>query len=153
MMTQKTARITNRKAYRDYHIEKTYEAGLQLKGDEVKSLRAGKGNLTGSFAKMENGEVFLHHMHINPYKYSQEEGDPVRPRKLLLHKLEIRQIDAKMSQRGYALVPLKVYFKGSHAKVEIGLGRGKNLYDKRRSLKEQQAKREVQREIGEKGKR
>ncbi|MGB2601379.1 MAG: SsrA-binding protein SmpB [Candidatus Omnitrophota bacterium] len=137
--------VTNRQAYRDFHIEKTYEAGIELFGNEVKSLRAGKANLKGSFCRIEKGEVFLSNMHVNPYEFSSEETDPVRERKLLLHKSEIKHLEVKLAQQGYALVPIKVYFKRSYAKIEIGLGIGKKLYDKRHALKEKQAKREIDR--------
>ncbi len=139
--------ISNRQALRDFSVEKGWEAGLQLCGNEVKALRAGNANLKGSFAGFERGELFLYNMHVSPYKFSREEQDPVRPRKLLLHKPEIRHLAVKVSQRGYALIPLKVYFKRGHAKVELALARGKNLYDKRAALKEQQAKREIDREL------
>ncbi len=135
--------VTNRQALRDYYIEKAYEAGLQLSGNEVKSLRAGKANLKGSFARVESDEIILHNMHISPYEYSREDYDPLRPRKLLLHKAQIKQIKVKLTQRGYTLVPLKLYFKRGYAKVELVLARGKKLYDKRRVLKEKQAKREI----------
>ncbi len=137
--------VTNRQAFRDFHIEKTFEAGVELFGDEVKSLRAGKANLKGSFCRIEKGEVFIFNMHISPYEFSSDETDPVRPRKLLLHKNEIKHLNVKLAQQGYALVPLKVYFKRGYAKVEIGLGKGKKLYDKRHALKEKQAKREISR--------
>ncbi|MFC1644151.1 SsrA-binding protein SmpB [Candidatus Omnitrophota bacterium] len=146
-MTQNKTVVTNRQALRDYHVEKVYEAGLQLKGTEVKSLRGGKANLKGSFARVENGELFLYGMHINPYEYSQEEIDPTRCRKLLLHKAQVKQLDVKSSQQGYTLVPLKVYFKRGYAKVEIALARGKRLYDKRIALKKNQAKREIERAL------
>ena len=145
----KTA-VTNRQALRDYYVEKAYEAGLQLQGNEVKSLRAGKANLKGSFARIENGQIFIYNMHISPYEYSHEEYDPLRPRKLLLHKAQIRQIEIKVSQQGYTLVPLKVYFKKGYAKVELALARGKKHYDKRRVLKEKQAKREIDRALRQK---
>ncbi len=144
--------ITNRKARRDFFIEKTYEAGLQLQGNEVKSLRLGKGDLKGSFAIFERGELFLQGMHTNPYKYSREDYDPLRKRKLLLHKTELHQLEVKSLQKGFSLVPLKVYFKRGYAKVEIGLGRGKKHYDKRSALKEDQAKREMSRAIRHKNK-
>ncbi len=146
-MADNKASISNKQAYRDFYIEKTYEAGLELFGSEVKSIREGKANLKGSFARVERGEVLLYGMHITPYKFSREDTDPIRARKLLLHKKEIRYIEEKLTQKGYALVPLKVYFKRSYAKVEIGLGRGKKLYDKREALKEKQAKREVERAL------
>jgi len=144
---QKKTINTNRQAHRDFHIDRTYEAGLELLGNEVKSLRDGGANLKGSFARVENGELFLYNMHINPYKYSREECDPLRRRKLLLHKAEIKQLVVKSSQQGYTLVPLKIYFKRSYAKIEIGLARGKRQYDKRVALKEKQAKREITRTL------
>jgi len=139
--------VTNRQARRDYHIHKVYEAALQLRGNEVKSLRAGKANLKGSFARIENGEIFIYNMHINPYEYSQEEHDPLRRKKVLLHKAEIKQLEVKSQQQGYALLPLKVYFRRGYAKIEIALAIGKKLYDKRRSLKEKQVKREIDRDL------
>ncbi|MGD2278751.1 MAG: SsrA-binding protein SmpB [Candidatus Omnitrophota bacterium] len=139
--------VTNRQALRDYYVEKAYEAGLQLLGNEVKSLRAGKANLKGSFAKVEGGEIVLYNMHISPYEYSHEEYNPLRPRKLLLHKAQIKQIEVKLTQRGYTLVPLKVYFLRGYAKVELALVRGKKLYDKRRVLKEKQARKEMDRAL------
>ncbi|NQT33193.1 MAG: SsrA-binding protein SmpB [Candidatus Omnitrophica bacterium] len=145
-MAKEKAVITNRQARRDYHIEKTYEAGLQLKGNEVKSLRAGNANLKGSFAKIENGELFLVNMHIGPYEFSQEEYDPLKPRKLLLHKTEIKQLITKLNQQGFTLVPLKVYFTRGYAKVEIALAQGKKFHDKRHALKEKQVKREMEKE-------
>jgi len=146
-MGQKGPLVSNRQAFRDYKIEKTFEAGLQLFGNEVKSLRAGNANLKGSFAKVEGEQIFVHNLHISPYEFSREESDPLRPRKLLLHKREILYLSAKIDQRGYTLVPLKIYFHRGYAKVELGLGRGKKLYDKRASLKKKQARREVDREL------
>lgn len=137
--------VTNRQALRDFHIEKTYEAGIQLFGNEVKSLRAGKANLKGSFARMDHDEVFLYNMHISPYEYSCEETNPLRVRKLLLHKAQIMQIIGKLSQKGYTLVPLKVYFANRYVKVEIGLGKGKRMYDKRQDIKKSEAQREIKR--------
>ncbi|MBU1851533.1 MAG: SsrA-binding protein SmpB, partial [Candidatus Omnitrophica bacterium] len=109
--------------------------------------RAGEANLKGSFAKVDGEEIVLHNMHISPYEFSRDEQDPLRPRKLLLHRSEIRAIITKIAQRGYTLVPLKVYFRRGYAKVEIGLARGKKQYDKRASLKEKQVRREVDREV------
>ncbi|MFH1798740.1 MAG: SsrA-binding protein SmpB [Candidatus Omnitrophota bacterium] len=149
-MKQKKSAITNRQALRDYHIDKAYEAGLQLRGDEVKSLRNGKANLKGSFAKFEGNELYLFNMHISPYEYSREESDPLRRRKLLLRRSELRQLIAKVQQKGYTLVALKVYFKHGYAKVEIGLARGKMLYDKRSALKEKQVKKEIDRALKQK---
>jgi len=146
-MAKNSIMITNRQALRDYHIEKAFEAGIQLFGNEVKSLRAAQANLKGSFAKVEDGEIFLHNMHISPYEFSRDDQDPVRPRKLLLHKTEIRNIVAKINQQGYTLVPLKVYFKRGYAKVELALAKGKKHYDKRAALKKKQAKREMDKEL------
>ncbi len=142
-MEQNKTVITNRQALRDYYIVKAYEAGIKLQGNEVKSLRNGKANLKGSFAKFENGELFLHNMHISPYEYSQEEYNPLRHRKLLLNKAEIKHLSVKILQQGHTLIPLKVYFRRGYAKVEIALARGKKFHDKRRSLKEKQAKKEI----------
>ena len=139
--------VTNRQASRDYYLEKTYEAGLELRGDEVKSLRGGKANLKGSFARIEKGELFLYGMHISPYKYSQEEYNPIRRRKLLLHKREIAQLIVKSLQGGQAIVPIKIYFSRGYAKVEIALARGKKHYDKRTAIKKKEAKREIDRAL------
>jgi len=140
------AGITNRAARRDFFILETVEAGLQLKGSEVKSLRSGKASLAESFAKIEDGAIFLYHMHINPYEYSDlKEQDPLRPKKLLLHKKEINYLIAKISQKGLTLIPLKVYFKDGFAKVELGVVKGKKLYDKREAIKEKEARRAISR--------
>jgi SsrA-binding protein len=142
---------TNRKACRDYFIEETYEAGLCLQGSEVKSLRAGRANLTDSYAQVKNAEVFLYNMHISPYEFDTVvRPDPRRVRKLLLHKKEIRRLIGKTEERGYTLVPLKVYFSGKVAKVELGLGKGKKLFDKRREIADKTAKREIERALKEK---
>lgn len=138
---------SNKKAYHDYHIDKTMEAGIVLSGPEVKSLRAGKANLKDGYAGIRNGEIFLYNIHISPYNFSTHSAaDPLRMRKLLLHRQEIRKLIGKLNEKGVALIPLKIYFidKGK-AKVELGLARGKKFYDKRETLKEQQAVREVQR--------
>ncbi len=138
--------ITNRAARRDYFIVETVEAGLQLKGSEVKSLRSGKASLAESFAKIERGEIFLYKFHISPYEYSGEkEYDPIRPKKLLLHKREITYLITKASQRGLALIPLKVYFKGGFAKVELAIVKGRRQYDKREAIKKKEAKRAISR--------
>jgi SsrA-binding protein len=137
----------NKKAFHDYHIDKTVEAGLVLKGPEVKSLRAGKANIKDGYANIKNGEVFLYNIHISPYSFTTHTPiDPLRVRKLLLHRREIRKLIGKLNEKGVALIPLKIYFidKGK-AKVELGLARGKKLHDKRDALKEQQANREMQR--------
>lgn len=139
---------SNKKARRDYHIEETLEAGIVLRGSEVKSLRDGKANLTDAYAWEQGGEVWLSGLHISPYSHTRmEEQEPTRNRKLLLHAQEIRKLAVKIQQRGYTLVPLKVYFKRGYAKVELGLGRGKKHYDKREDLKKADAKREIERAL------
>ena len=125
----------NKKAYHDYFIEEKYEAGISLAGTEVKSLRMGKCSLKESFIRVENGELFIYGMHISPYeKGNIFNKDPLRVRKLLLHRHEINRIAGQMTQKGYTIVPLQVYFKGSLVKVEIALARGKKLYDKRQDI-------------------
>jgi SsrA-binding protein len=138
----------NRKARHDYFIEETYEAGIALTGTEVKSLRAGRANLKDSYAQVENGEMFLFNMHISPYEQGNRFNvDPVRPRKLLLHKSEINRLFGKVMQQGLTLVPLKVYFHKGRAKVELALARGKKTYDKRSATAERDAKREMERAL------
>lgn len=139
----------NRRARHDYHVEDTVEAGLCLLGSEVKSLRQGAVSLQDSYAEIRQGEVFLVNAHIAPYRAAAFFGhhDPKRPRKLLLHRSEIRRLEARVRQRGYTLVPLRIYFRGGRAKVEIGLARGKRLYDRRREIAERDARREAQREL------
>ncbi len=138
----------NKKAYHDYFIEETYEAGLTLHGTEVKSLRMGKCSIKEAFVRIEDGEVFVYGMHISPYeKGNIFNRDPLRVKKLLLHKNEIRKIAGKVSMKGYTLVPLRVYFRGSLAKVEIGLARGKKLYDKRQDIAKKDQKREAEQEF------
>jgi SsrA-binding protein len=144
---------TNRKAYHDYFINETYEAGIELKGTEVKSLRAGRANLKDSYAIIKDGEAFVVGLHISPYEQGNIHNvDPNRTRKLLLHKGEIRSLIGKTREKGYTLVPTKLYFKGRHAKLELGLGRGKKLYDKRRAMAEKDARREMERELRERQK-
>ncbi|MBN1903977.1 MAG: SsrA-binding protein SmpB [Deltaproteobacteria bacterium] len=134
----------NKKASHDYFIDEALEAGLVLLGPEVKSLRDGRANLVDGYAKIKNGEVFLYNMHITPYPYAHYLNlDPKRTRKLLFHKREIRRLIGKTKEKGYALIPLKIYFKESMAKIEIGLAKGKKLYDKRHALKEKELKREM----------
>jgi SsrA-binding protein len=141
----------NRKARHDYFIEETYEAGIVLAGTEVKSLRAGRANLKDSYAQVENGEMFLFNMHISPYEQGNRFNvDPVRPRKLLLHKREINRLLGKVKQQGLTLVPLKVYFKKGRAKVELALAKGKKVYDKRKTMAERDAQREMARALREK---
>jgi len=138
----------NKKAYHDYFIEDTYEAGIELAGTEVKSLRMGKCSIKESFIQIEYGEVFIYGMHISPYeKGNIFNKDPLRMRKLLLHTYEIRKIEAKIREKGYTLVPLKVYFKGSLVKVEMGVAKGKKLYDKRQDIAKKDQRRETEREF------
>ena len=138
----------NKKAYHDYFILDTYEAGIALAGTEVKSLRMGKCSIKESFVRIENGEVFIYGMHISPYeKGNIFNKDPLRERKLLLHKAEINKLLGKMKEKGIAIVPLKVYFKGSLVKVEIGLARGKKLYDKRQDIAKKDMRREASRDF------
>ncbi|MCB6609822.1 SsrA-binding protein SmpB [[Clostridium] symbiosum] len=138
----------NKKAYHDYFIDEKYEAGIELYGTEVKSLRMGKCSIKESFIKVENNQVYVYGMHISPYeKGNIFNKDPLRTRKLLLHKLEIRKMQSKIKEKGYTLVPLQVYFKGSLVKVEVGLARGKKLYDKRDDIAKKDAKREIEREF------
>lgn len=138
----------NKKAYHDYFIEDTYEAGIELAGTEVKSMRMGKCSIKESFIQIEHGEVFVYGMHISPYeKGNVFNKDPLRTRKLLLHQYEIRKIAAKIAEKGFTLVPLKVYFKGSLVKVEIGIAKGKKLYDKRQTIAKNDQRREAEREF------
>ena len=137
---------TNRTAFHNYFIEDRYEAGIELFGTEVKSIRQGKLNLKDSFCHVKNGELFLYGMHISPYeKGNIFNKDPLRTRKLLMHKREILKLRAKIQQDGYSLIPLSVYFKHAKVKVELGLARGKKLYDKRASAAERDAKRDMDR--------
>ncbi len=143
----------NRKARHDYHIEEVYEAGMELKGTEVKSLRAGKANLKDSFALIKNGEIFLHNMHISTYEQGNRfNHDPTRVRKLLLHKHEINKLLGAVQRQGLTLVPLKIYFKRGKAKLALALAKGKKLYDKRQDMAERDAKREIERSFREKHK-
>ncbi len=137
----------NKKAYHDYFIEEKYEAGIALHGTEVKSLRMGKCSIKEAFIRIENGEVFVYGMHISPYeKGNIFNKDPLRVRKLLMHRQEIHRMSGKIAERGYTLVPLQVYFKGSLAKVEIGLAKGKKLYDKRQDIAKRDQRREAERD-------
>ena len=138
----------NKKAYHDYFIEDKYESGISLHGTEVKSLRMGKCSIKESFIRIENGEVFIYGMHISPYeKGNIFNKDPLRVRKLLLHKNEINKMMGKIAEKGYTLVPLQVYFKGSLAKIEIGLAKGKKLYDKRQDIAKKDQRREAEKEF------
>ena len=140
----------NKKAYHDYFIEDKYEAGIELYGTEVKSIRAGNVNLKDSFCTVKNGELFAHGMHISPYeKGNIFNRDPMRPKRLLMHRKEINRLHAKIQQDGLTLIPLSVYLKDSLVKVELGLARGKKLYDKRDSAAERDAKREIDRTMKE----
>lgn len=139
---------TNKKAYHEYFIDEVYEAGLVLTGTEVKSLRLGQVNIKESFCRLVNGEVFINNMNISPYEQgSRENVDPTRVRKLLLHKEEIAKLFRKVEERGFSLVPTKIYFKNGRVKLEIGVGRGKKLHDKRHTLKQKEADREMARAI------
>ncbi len=138
----------NKKAYHDYFIEEKYEAGVVLTGTEVKSLRMGKCSIKESFLRIENEELFIYGMHISPYeKGNIFNKDPLRVKKLLMHKNEIRKLSAKIAEKGYTLVPLQVYFKKGYVKVEIGLAKGKKLYDKRQDIAKKDQLREAQRDF------
>lgn len=146
-MAGKTKKMiaNNKKAFHDYFIEDTYEAGMVLHGTEVKSLRMGKCSIKESFIRIEQGEVFVYNMHISPYeKGNIFNKDPLRVKKLLMHKYEVNKIQAKIAQQGYTLVPLNVYFSGSLVKVEVGLARGKKLYDKRQDIAKKDQRREAE---------
>ena len=151
MAKQKEAQkliANNKKAYHDYFIEETYEAGVALHGTEVKSMRMGKCSIKESFIRIENGEVFVYGMHVSPYeKGNIFNKDPLRVKKLLLHKYEINKLGGQVAEKGYTLVPLQVYFKEGKVKVEIGLARGKKLYDKREDIAKKDARREMEREF------
>ncbi|MGP1588385.1 SsrA-binding protein SmpB [Oribacterium sp. oral taxon 102] len=138
----------NKKAYHDYFVEESYECGIELVGTEVKSLRMGQCSIKEAFCQVRDGQVFVYGMHINPYeKGNIFNRDPLRDRKLLLHRTEIQKIAGVLQQQGYTLVPLRVYFKNSRVKVEIGLCRGKKNYDKREALKKKEQRRALEREF------
>ena len=138
----------NKKAYHDYFIEEKYEAGLVLLGTEVKSLRMGKCSIKEAFIRIENGEVFIYGMHISPYeKGNIFNKDPLRVRKLLLHKSQIQKLIGNSAEKGYTIVPLQVYFSNGRAKIEIGLAKGKKLYDKRQDIAKKDQKREAEKEL------
>ena len=140
----------NRKARHDYTIEESFEAGIELKGTEVKSMRAGRANLKDSFAVIENGELYLYGMHISPYEHGNIFNvEPMRPRKLLMHKKEIMRLLGKTKEQGLTLVPLKAYFKKDKIKIELALAKGKKLYDKREAAAEKTAKREIEKAMKE----
>jgi len=136
----------NRKARHDFHIEETFEAGIALRGNEVKSIRQGGANLRDSYAAFERGELFLLHCHVAPYEQAgQFHADPLRPRKLLMHQAQLRRLLGKVEEKGLTLVPLSLYLKGSHVKVSLALARGKKLYDRREDVKAREAEREMAR--------
>ena len=143
---------TNRKAFHLYRIDEVFEAGICLLGTEIKSIRQGKVTLQESFGRIQNEEIFLHNCHITPYTHGNVANhEPMRTRKLLLHRREILRLMGKVQQKGLALIPLRIYLKRGKAKIEIALGRGKKLYDKRESIKKKEAKREAERVIKERG--
>jgi len=149
-MENKTNKVIaeNRKARHDYFIHETYEAGIALTGTEVKSLRAGKANLKDGYAAVENAELILRNVHISPYEQGNRfNPDPLRPRKLLMHRYEIDKLIGKIKEKGFTLVPLKFYFSRGRVKVEIGLATGKKTYDKRQDIAERDAKRDIDRAV------
>ena len=151
MAKQKEAQkliANNKKAFHDYFIDETYEAGVALHGTEVKSMRMGKCSIKESFIRIENGEVFVYGMHVSPYeKGNIFNKDPLRVKKLLMHKYEINKLAGKIAEKGYTLVPLQVYFKEGKVKVEVGLARGKKLYEKREDIAKKDVRRETEREF------
>ncbi|MGQ9499453.1 MAG: SsrA-binding protein SmpB [Dissulfurimicrobium sp.] len=138
----------NRKAYHEYQIDEVLEAGIMLLGPEVKSLRDSRANLTDGYAAFKNGDAWLYNVHISPYSHSNDTSrlDPLRPRKLLLHKAEGRKLIGKLDKRGYTLIPLKIYFRNGKVKVELGLAKGKKKYDKRETVKRRDTERELKRQ-------
>ncbi len=152
--TRKSSLIAdNRRAHHEYHILETFETGIALTGTEVKSLRMGRANLSDSFARIEQGEVWLHHMHVAPYTHGNRYNvDPMRPRKLLMHKREISRLIGKTKEQGLTLVPLKLYWHGDWAKVELGLAKGKQLFDKRDAIAAKSTKRDIERALKERSK-
>ena len=138
----------NKKAYHDYFLEEKYEAGIELHGTEVKSIRMGKCSIKEAFVRIQNGEVYIYRMHVSPYeKGNIFNKDPLRPKKLLMHKTEIRKLVGKLAEQGYTLVPVEVYLKGSLVKVQIALAKGKKLYDKRQDIAKKDMKREAERDF------
>ena len=144
-MAAPTPTIVNRRARHDYAIDETFECGIALAGSEVKSIRDGKVVLRDAFARIEDGEVWLYAMHVSPYAFARGDLDPDRRRKLLLHRREISRILGQVERQGFTLVPLRVYFKGRNAKVDLGLARGKKEYDKRDDIAKRESKREIDR--------
>jgi len=153
MADKKTKRknlVENRRAGHEYFFLETYETGIELKGTEVKSLRAGKGNLNDAFGRIENGELWLYGFHISPYEFGNRNNhEELRPKRLLMHKREIAKLHSKVKEQGLTLIPTKVYFSGSWVKVEMALSQGKKLYDKRDSAAERDAKRQMDRAMKE----
>jgi len=140
---------TNRRARHEFWIEETHEAGIALTGTEVKSLRDGRASLADAFARVQDGEAWLYHLHVNPYAQGNiHNHDPLRTRKLLLHKREIVRLEAQTAQKGYTLIPLRLYFRRGVVKVEIGVARGRHLYDKRERIAERDAERRMARSLG-----
>jgi SsrA-binding protein len=138
--------VTNRKAFHDYEIMDRREAGIELQGSEVKSLRLGKVNLSDSYASVEKGEVILYNLHISPYEMAARDGhEPLRPRRLLLHKREIRRLFSATEEKGFTLIPLRIYFKGPMIKIELAIARGRKKYDKREKTAEKEADRAIER--------
>lgn len=149
-MSDKNIKILaqNKKARHNYFIEETYEAGIELIGTEVKSIRAGKVNLTDAYASIINGEIYIKAMNVSPYEFGNIfNRDPLRERRLLLHKREIRKLIGQIQQQGYSLIPLSVYLKGSYVKMSIALAKGKKLYDKRNDLAQKSARRDMERAL------
>ena len=151
---QKAEKIAaeNRKAFHDYHVLETFEAGVALVGTEVKAIREGRVNLRDSFGRVEGGEIFVHNVHISPYSHrGYADHDPLRPRKLLLHRQEIRKLIGKTTERGMTLVPLRMYFKNGRVKIAIGLAKGKKEYDRRETIRKRETDRETRAAIKERG--
>lgn len=148
MATAERLVATNRRARHEFHIEEALEAGLVLTGTEVKSLRAGRASIQDAFARVEDGEVWLYHMHIPPYEAGNIfNHDPLRPRKLLLHRRQVDRLTGQVQQKGYTLIALRLYFRSGLAKVELGLARGKRQYDKRAAIAEREAARRIERAV------
>ena len=146
--TEKKLIANNKKAYHDFFLEERYEAGIELHGTEVKSMRMGKCSIKEAFIRIENGEVIIYGMHVSPYeKGNIFNRDPLRPKKLLMHKNEIRKLEQKIKEKGYTIVPVEVYFKGSLVKVQIALAKGKKLYDKRNDIAKKDMSREAERDF------
>ena len=146
--TEKKLIANNKKAYHDFFLEERYEAGIELHGTEVKSMRMGKCSIKEAFIRIENGEVIIYGMHVSPYeKGNIFNRDPLRPKKLLMHKNEIRKLEQKIKEKGYTIVPVEVYFKGSLVKVQIALAKGKKQYDKRQDIAKKDMRREAERDF------